>query len=100
MTQDIDERIVNEFAAGREVPEIAARYNVPEAYVDRVIEEIHADKPAKRWTWSWTNWGNRIVYCLLAGAVVNWTTGVYALGTVIAVVLFVLVTAILAVRRS
>jgi hypothetical protein len=99
MSSGTDQRMVEEFIAGREVPDIAARYNVTEAYVDRVVEETHLDKPAKRWNWSWTNWGNRIVYCLLAGAIINWSTGLYALGTTVAVVLFVLTTAILSVRR-
>jgi hypothetical protein len=100
MSAATDRRMVEEFMAGADVPTIAARYAVPEEYVDRVIEQTHLDKPAKRWSWSWTNWGNRLVYCLLAGAVINWTTGIYALGTVIAVVLFVLTSAIVAARRD
>lgn len=99
MSSGTDQRMVEEFVAGREVPDIAARYNVTEAYVDRVVEETHLDKPAKRWNWSWTNWGNRLVYCVLAGLVVNLATGIYALGTIITVVLFVLTSAIVFVGR-
>jgi len=53
----------------------------------------------KRWDWSLNNWGNRLLYSVLAGLVVNISTGIYALGTVIAVVLFVLTTAIVEVVR-
>jgi hypothetical protein len=98
MTIDTD-RMVEEFVAGRGIPDIAARYNVTEAYVDRIIEETRLDKPAKRWSWSLENWGNRLVYSIIAGTVVNLATGIYALGTVIAVVLFVLTTAIVTARR-
>lgn len=87
-----------EFADGRDVPEIAARYDVPEAYVDRIIEQATLRKP-KRWSWSWNSWGNRLLYSVLAGLVVNLVTGIYALGTVTAVVLFVLTSAVVAVRR-
>lgn len=94
---EIDARIVNEFVAGNDVPDIAARYAVPEAYVDRVIEETSLTKPKR--DWSLNNWGPRLLYCLLAGTVINLTTGIYALGTAITVVLFVLVTAVVAARR-
>lgn len=96
--EDRDARIVEEFVAGAEVQDIAARYAVPEAYVDRVIEQTSLTKP-KRHDWSLNNWGNRLAYCLLAGMVVNLTTHLYALGIVVVVVLFVLTTAIAATRR-
>lgn len=99
MSAVTDQRMVEEFVAGREVPDIAARYNVTEAYVDRVVEETSYAKPKRR-DWSPTNWGNRLAYSILAGMAVNLATGIYALGTVIAVVLFVLTTAIVAARRS
>jgi len=50
--------------------------------------------------WSWQYWPIRLVYCLAAGTAVNLTIGVYAFGTVITVVLFVLTSAILATRRD
>lgn len=53
----------------------------------------------KRWDWTLNNWGSRLVYSLLAGTVVNLALGVRALGTVVAVVLFVLTTAIVTIRR-
>jgi hypothetical protein len=49
--------MVEEFIAGRDVPEIAERYDVPEAYVDRVIEDAQAAKP-KRWDFSLYRWPN------------------------------------------
>lgn len=94
--------IVNEFVAGSEVPEIAARYAVSEDYIDRLIEQTHVDKPIKvrrKHDWSWNNWGNRLVYCIAAGFVTNLATGISALGVIVAVVLFVLTSAIVAVRR-
>jgi hypothetical protein len=57
-----DQRMVEEFLAGADVADIAARYAVPEAYVDRVIEETHLDKPRR--SWSLTLRGNRIVLAL------------------------------------
>jgi hypothetical protein len=98
MTQ-IDGRIVDEFMAGTDVPEIAARYAVPEAYVDRVLEDASSAK-RKRWDGSLNNWGNRLAYSVIAGLIINLATGLYAVGTVIAVLLFVITTAIVtAVRR-
>jgi hypothetical protein len=95
---DIDGRIAGELAAGWEVPDIAARYNVPEAYVERIAEDAAA-KP-KRWNFSLDNVWNRLATSLLAGVVVNLSTGIYVLGTVVAVMLFVLITAIVMMRRS
>ncbi len=90
--------MVEEFIAGAEVPDIAARYAVPEAYVDRIIEETRLDKPRRRWNWSLSNWGNRLVACLLAGGAINLATGTQTLGTIAAVVLFLLTSAIVARR--
>lgn len=90
--------MVEEFVAGADVPDIAARYAVPEAYVDRLVEDA-TSAPAKRWDWSLERWGNRLAYSILAGFAVNLTTGTNAFGTVIAVVLFVLTTAIVVSRR-
>jgi hypothetical protein len=39
-TASSDQRMVEEFVAGADVPDIAARYAVPEAYVDRLVEEV------------------------------------------------------------
>lgn len=94
---DIDGRIVGEFVAGADVPDIAQRYAVPEAYVDRVIEETSLTK--RKHGWSFNSLGNRVVYSVLAGLVVNLATGIYLLGTVITVVLFVLTSAIVGIRR-
>lgn len=100
---ETDARIVNDFVAGSDVPAIAARYAVSEEYVDQVIDQTHLDKKivvkAKR-DWSLNRWGNRLVYSIIAGFVVNITTGIYAFGTVIAVVLFFLSTAIVVAARG
>lgn len=57
-------------------------------------------EPKRRFDWSWNNWPNRLVYSLLAGTVVNLAVGSRTLGTVVAVVLFALTSAIVgAVRR-
>lgn len=61
------------------------------------IEGARAARPKR--SWSLDHWGMRLFYSVIAGAVVNWTTGAYALGTVVAVVLFVLTTAIVTVGR-
>lgn len=45
------------------------------------------------------HWGMRLFYSLAAGTVINVTTGIYALGTTVAVVLFVLTTAIVTASR-
>jgi len=62
------------------------------------IEEAESEK-TNRWDWTWNNWGMRLVYCIAAGWVVNLATGIYALGTAIAVVLFVLTSVIIYVAR-
>jgi hypothetical protein len=62
------------------------------------MTEIDA-KPRRRLDWSLNSWGARLVYCLLAGTAINLATGVNTLGTVIAVVLFVLTTAVVHIRR-
>jgi hypothetical protein len=95
---DIDGRIVNEFVSGAEVPDIAARYAVPEAYVDRVIEETDLSAKPKR-SWTLQHWSNRLAASLLAGLVVYWGTASNALATIVAVMLFVLTTAIVTVAR-
>ena len=58
MTASTDQRMVEEFMAGADVAAIAARYAVPEEYVDRVIEETHLNKRPKR-SWSLALAGNR-----------------------------------------
>lgn len=63
--------MVEEFIAGQEVPEIAERYNVPKAYVDRVIEDAQAARPKRR-DFSLNRWPNRLVYSNLAG----WVPGI------------------------
>ena len=47
MTTSTDQRMVEEFMAGTDVPTIAARYAVPEEYVDRVIEQASYTKPKR-----------------------------------------------------
>lgn len=99
MTQtELDERIVGEFVAGDEVPAIAARYNVTEAYVDRVVEETSLTKPKKR-DWSWNNWGNRLLYSVLAAMAMSYLIGSPAIGWTLGVALFALTTAIVAGRK-
>ena len=99
---ETEARMINEFVAGDDVPTIAARYSVSEEYVDHLVDQTHLDKPIKvrrPFDWSWNPWGNRLAYSLVAGLVVNVSTGIYALGTVVAVMLFVLTTVIVTVSR-
>lgn len=99
---ETEARIVNEFVAGDDVQAIAARYAVSEEYVDHLIEQTNLQKPIKvkgKRDWSWNHWSNRLTYSILAGVAVGAGTGIYALGTVIAVVLFVLTTAIVTTVR-
>lgn len=69
--------------------------------VDGRVEPVtYEDQPKpRRWDFSLNRWPNRLVYSVLAGWVVNIATGINVLGTVIAVVLFVLTTAIIEVGR-
>lgn len=97
MTTSTDQRMVEEFMAGTDVPTIAARYAVPEEYVDRVIEQASYAKP-KRWDWSLDRWPNRLSYSLLAALMINAITHT-GLGWVIGIVLFVLTSAIIGARR-
>lgn len=67
-----------------------------------LVRVSHTDEQAgkpKRSSWGIQNWGVRLLYCVIAWAVVNLTTGLYALGAVVAVVLFVVTTAIVAAGR-
>jgi hypothetical protein len=63
------------------------------------IEEAESEKAGRHPWWSLERWGARLLYSLLAGTVINVATGINALGTVIAVVLFVLTTVIVEVSR-
>lgn len=65
------------------------------------IEEVESERPARRgWDLSLNRWPNRLFYSFIAGWVINISTGINAIGTTVAVVLFVLTTAIvLAVRH-
>lgn len=62
--------------AGREVPEIAARYNVTEAYVDRVIEQTSFAKKPKR-DRSGTRWAAAICVSVVALAIFISTRNVH-----------------------
>lgn len=64
------------------------------------IEEAESEKPARRgWDFSWNRWPNRLGYSIAAGFVVNLAADTRTLGTVIAVVLFVLTSAVVEVGR-
>lgn len=65
----------------------------------RVVEESSDAKPKRRWDWSMNLWGNRLGYSIAAGFLVNVAAHTRTLGTVIAVVLFVITTAIVTTRR-
>ena len=62
-------------------------------------EQAGEAEPKRRFDWSWNPWPNRLVYSLLAGTVVNLAAGSRTLGTVVAVVLFALTSAIVGVLR-
>jgi hypothetical protein len=95
-----DQRMVEDWNAGLEIPDIAARYAVPPAYVDRVLDDARAaaGKKPKR-DWSWNQWPNRAGYSFLTGFAVNLLLGTTALGTFVMVLLFVGTTAIVSMRR-
>ncbi|WP_106316838.1 hypothetical protein [Actinoplanes italicus] len=96
---DRDEQMVSEFIAGREVPEIAARYGVAEAYVDRVIEQASL-KPARRSRdWSLNPLGNRLLYSVLIALVVNLATDTW-FGWVVGAALLMLTSAIVTAGRN
>lgn len=94
---DRDARIAAEYAAGTEVPDIAARYAVPEAYVDRVIEEAVMTKSPGR-DWGMNPLGNRIMYSVVIALFINVATS-SALGWIVGVVLLALMSAIVAGKR-
>lgn len=66
MQTENESQMISEFMAGTPVPLIAERYNVPEAYVDRVIEETSFTGKPKR-SWSINLLGNRVVYSIVIG---------------------------------
>lgn len=63
------------------------------------INKAGTARPAWR-SWGFEHWGMRLFYAIAAGTVVNLVTGIYALGTIVAVVLFVLSTVIVLVARQ
>ena len=63
--QERDQHIAEEFATGTDIPEIAARYGLSEAYVDRIIEQATLTKPYREK--GLANWGNRLVLSLAVG---------------------------------
>lgn len=93
--QDQDARIAAEYADGREAPEIAARYDVPEAYVERVIEEAVVARPERRRGLDST--GNRAALALLIGWLVWLPTRSLVLLLLFGIGFYALITAI--VRR-
>lgn len=58
-----------------------------------------AGMDSRRWSWGLDNWGNRLLYCAIIGLIVSIATGVFVLGVVVTAVLFLLTSAIVAVRR-
>jgi hypothetical protein len=98
---DMDAQIARELAAGAEVPQVAARYNVPEPYVVRIQEGA-----AKPW-WKRRSWGigplvNRIVYTAVLAVGINLliAVGPGALyGWYVGGFFFLVTTVIVAIRR-
>jgi hypothetical protein len=95
---DRDARIADEFAAGAEVPDIAARYAVPTAYVDRVIEEAVHRKPQGR-DWSLKPLGNRVLYSVLIALAVNVASSSWH-GWIVGAALLLISSAIVAAGRN
>lgn len=97
---DRDARIRDEYAGGREIPEIAARYAVDPAYVERVIEDATLARPARS-RWSPVNQGNRIFFSVLVGWLAWFATGRITGWTfvVVAVVVYVVTSIAIGVRR-
>lgn len=99
---DRDARIRAEYASGREVPDIAARYDVPVAYVDRVIEDAVTPPPQPAVSrWSLSNQGNRVFLALLIGWLAWMATGRITVWTlvVIALIAYAVTSAVVSLRR-
>jgi hypothetical protein len=62
-----------------------------ETYDDEAVETTPA-----RW-FDIRHWFGRLLWCVLAGTIVNITTGIHALGVVVTVMLYVIVTVIIMV---
>jgi hypothetical protein len=70
------------------------------ADVGHEVEESQQDAPRRRgFDWGLQPWGNRLFYSIVAGAVVNFSLHTTGIGTVVAVVLFVLTSAIVLAGR-
>jgi len=64
------------------------------------IEEAEAVEPRRRrFDWGFKPWPNRLFYSVIAGTIANLAVGSRSLGTVVAVVLFVLTSAIAGIGR-
>ncbi|GIF08658.1 hypothetical protein Asi03nite_61960 [Actinoplanes siamensis] len=92
--------MASEYAAGREIPEIAARYDVREEYVQRVIEDATAPQPVTS-RWSLSNQGNRILIAVLLGWIAWLISGRLTIWTlvVVAIAAYVVTTLVVSVRR-
>lgn len=97
----MDAQIARELAAGAEVPQVAARYNVPEPYVVRIRED------ASRPWWRRHRWGigplvNRLAYTAVLAVGINALIAVGPLalyGWYVGAFFFLATTAIVAIRR-
>lgn len=92
MTETVDARIAAEFAAGANVADICARYNVTEAYVDRVVMDATVARPQPKTGLAST--GNRVALAVL----IAWISWIVArsipVGVLAGALTYVLVTAL------
>ncbi|WP_145830908.1 hypothetical protein [Actinoplanes teichomyceticus] len=99
---DRDAQMASEYAAGREIPEIAARYDVPVAYVKRVIEEAAAAplQPVRS-RWSLGYQGNRALLALVLGWLAWRASGALTVWTfvLVAVVVYTAISVVIGLRR-
>ena len=96
-TDSRDQRIAAEFADGRPVEEICARYDVSEAYVERVVENAMTAGPTVRT--GLQRRGLRIILAVLAAGLGWLLTANAAVALIAAVVTLVLLTVLAEERR-
>lgn len=92
MSADKDALIATEYAEGVEVKDIAARYAVTEAYVERVVEVATTARPARRLGLG--SVGNRVLIAVAAAWLTWFALGSIVVGLVVGSVAFAVVSVV------